>query len=359
MQIFPLLLPSPNTKFRRRQSQSSACLAIFLVFTPAFGDCQSAVGLTLQSRITIPNVSGRMDHLGVDLKGHRLFATAFNNNTTEVIDVEIGQHVQTISHLATPQAALFDASMNHLFVSNSFDGSVVIFDGLTLEKLQTVKLSSDADNLRYDGATKTVVVGYGGEKFLHGHVARGEGHGALAFLDAAGRTTMEISLDAHPESFQLEKFGTRVFVNVPDHKEIQVGDVANPRRMHRWPIAGCTDNFPMALDEEDHRLFVGCRIPSLLVVFDTQTGRAVGRFPIVEHSDDLFYDTEMRRIYIIGQGSVEVWGQTDTDHYAKLGDAPTAVDARTGLFVPEWHKLFVAIPRHGASDAEVFVFRTN
>jgi hypothetical protein len=51
---------------------------------------QSNPALELKSRIVIPNVTGRMDHVGVDVKGQRLFMTAFNNNTAEVIDLRLG-----------------------------------------------------------------------------------------------------------------------------------------------------------------------------------------------------------------------------------------------------------------------------
>jgi DNA-binding beta-propeller fold protein YncE len=320
---------------------------------------QSSPALELKSRIVIPNVIGRMDHVGVDVKGQRLFMTAFNNNTAEVIDLRLGRQVRTLSNLANPQGAFYDPATNRLFISSSLDGTVKIFDGTSFQAIKTVKLSSDADNLRHDNQSNSVVVGYGGEKFLHGQIVRGHGDGALAFLDPKGEKTKEIFLDAHPESFQLEKSGTRVFVNVPDHKEIEVADLRDPSLLKRWPIATCTDNFPMALDEAHHRLFVGCRTPSLLLVFDTNTGRTVTSFPMVEHPDDLFYDAEKGRIYILGQGFIEIWQQTDADHYDKIGRSPTAGDGRTGLFVPEWGKLFVAIPGHGTQQAEVLVFATR
>jgi DNA-binding beta-propeller fold protein YncE len=129
--------------------------------------------------------------------------------------------VQPRQIFAEPQGTFYDASTNRLFVASSMDGTVKIFDGTTFQMLATAKLSTDADNVRYDARSNRVVVGYGGEKFLGGKPVRGQGDGALAFLDATGKKTGEIALDAHPESFQLEKTGTRVFVNVPDHKEIE------------------------------------------------------------------------------------------------------------------------------------------
>jgi len=106
-----------------------------------------------------------------------------------------------------------------------------------------VKFSADADNARYDARRKRVLVGYGGEKFLSGKAIRGQGDGALAFLDSTGNKIGELPMDAHPESFQLEKSGTRVFVNVPDRKEIQVADLAKDRMVVNWPVTTCTDNF--------------------------------------------------------------------------------------------------------------------
>jgi hypothetical protein len=76
---------------------------------------------------------------------------------------------------------------------------VKIFDGTAFQLLQTVKLSADADNVRYDARRRRVLVGYGGEKFLSGKSIRGQGDGALSFLDSTGKMIGEIPVDAHPE----------------------------------------------------------------------------------------------------------------------------------------------------------------
>src|SRR6185437_5069250 len=99
----------------------------------------------------------------------------------------------------------------------------------------------------------------------------------------------EISVDAHPESFQLEKLGTRVFVNVPDRQEIEVADLTSRAVLAHWPVTNCTDNFPMTLDETHHRLFVECRTPAILLVFNTETGKAMTSLQGA-NSDDIFYD---------------------------------------------------------------------
>jgi DNA-binding beta-propeller fold protein YncE len=320
---------------------------------------QAAPALSLKTRIPLANVKGRMDHLSVDLQGHRLFATAFENHTLEVIDVQGGKQIHTIRDLEEPQGAFFDASNNLLFVSSEGDGAVKVFDGKTFDLLHTVKLSADADNVRYDAGRKRVLVGYGGEKFLRGKPARGQGDGALAFVDAMGKKTGEIAVDAHPESFQLEKSGNRVFINVPDHMEIQVADLAKGTLITHWAVTTCTDNFPMTLDEPHHRLFVGCREPAKLLVFDTESGRQVASLDSLS-SDDIFYDASKGRIYVLGtSGQVDVFQQKDADHYEKLASYPTSPGSGTGFFVPEWNELFVSAPAQDNQSAAILVYETR
>jgi hypothetical protein len=315
--------------------------------------------LTLTGRIPLANVKGRMDHLGVDVNRQRLFAAAFDNHSLEVIDLLAGKQAHTIADLNQPQGAFYDAPSNRLFVSSGGDGAVKVFDGTTFALLQTVKLSSDADNVRYDSHGNHVVVGYGGEKFLGGKAVRGQGDGALAFLETSGTKAGEITVGGHPESFQLERAGTRVFVNVPDRKEITVADAVNRSTLAHWPVTSCTDNFPMTLDEAHHRLFVGCRIPARLLVFDTESGR-----PLVSletgSSDDVFYDASKLRIYVISRsGFVDAFQQLDADHYGKLASYPIPQGSGTGLFVPEWGKLFVSARAQSQQTAEIMVYGTK
>ena len=211
-----------------------------------------------------------------------------------------------------------------------------IFDGTTFDRLQTLTLSSDADNVRYDPRSKQVIVGYGGEKFVRDQVSRvGATDGALAFIDSTGKKIREIPIDAHPESFQLEKTGTRIFVNVTDRKEIEVADEVKGAIIAHWPVTVCSSNLPMLLDEPHHRLFIGCQVPSTLAVIDTETGEAVASYPTVDRTDDLFYDASKSRIYVLGLGFIDVFQQKDPDHYDRVGRYPTPGTAQTGLFVPE------------------------
>ena len=304
------------------------------------------LALILLSRIELPNVNGRIDHLSADLKGKRLFVAALGNHTVEVLDLASGKRIHTIGDLAEPQGVYYDPSTNRLFVACAKDGSTKVFDAGTFQLLETANFSGDADNIRYDARGRRIIVGYG--------------DGALGFLDSNGKKTGEIALDAHPESFQIEKTGTRVFVNVPDRKEIQVADLVKNGTLAKWPVNTALKNYPMALDESHHRLLIGCRAPARMLVIDTETGKQTASVEIAGDTDDLFYDAAKKRVYVIGgQGFVDVFEQKDADHYERIEHNATAAGARTGLFVPEWGKLFVAVPHRGQQRAEILVYETK
>jgi len=332
------------------------CWIASLLLFSNLAEGQEQTALSLKGRIALPNVNGRLDHFGVDVKGQRLFVSALGNHTVEVLDVEGGKRLRTLPDLDEPQGLYFDPATNRLFVATG-DGNARIYDGTDFRLVATVKFSDDADNIRYDARSHNAVVGYGGEKGLR---LRFQGGGALAFLDANGKQSGELVVDAHPESFQFEKNGTRVFVNVPEKAEIQVGDVAKKTALTRWPTTAAHTCFPMALDEGHQRLFTGCRSPARLLVFNTSTGQTVASPEIAGDTDDLFYNAASRRIYVIGgQGFIDVLQQKEADHYDRIARYTTPPGTRTGLFVPEWGRLFAAVPHRGAHGCEILVYEAK
>ena len=339
-----------------RHAVATLLLATLLVLTVhATGQEQQV--LSLHSRIPLTNVKGRIDHFSVDVKGQRLFVAAVANHSLEVIDLQSGKQVHTITDLAEPQGVFYDASTNRLYVACALDGSTKIYDGTSFRLLTAVKFPDDADNIRYDARSKSIIVGYAGAKALRN---RQEGTGGLGFIDSDGKKTFEIIVDAHPESFQLEKTGTRLFVNVPDYQEIEVIDVVSRKVVDRWPVTSAKDNFPMALDEAHHRLFVGTRTPPRLLVFDTEMGKEIASAEIAGNSDDLFYDPARGRIYVLtSKSALDIFQQRDSDHYDHIAGIPTPPRMQTGLFVPEWGKLFAAVPNQGEQEAEIQVYEAK
>jgi len=307
----------------------------------------NAAGLRLVRTIPLSGVNGRIDHFAIDLAGQRLFVCALGNNSVEVLDLRAGARVKSITGLGAPQGVACTADGGRIFVANDNGGLCNIYDGRTYAQTGTIDYKDDADNMRYDAAAKRVYAGYG--------------NGALGIIDAVtGKKLGDMELPGHPEAFQLEKNGTRIFVNVPDAHEVAVLDRAKGRVVATWRLGLSLANFPMALDEGNHRLFIGCRVPATLLVLDTTNGREVAAEGIDDAVDDVFYDVANKLIYAIcGQGCISIIQQVDPNHYRTVKKIPTAAGARTGLFVPELGSLFVAVPHRGAQQAEVREYKVE
>ncbi len=302
---------------------------------------QSGVPLKLKQTIPLPGVEGRIDHLAFDAAGERLFVCALGNNTVEVVDLRKGKRIHSITGLSAPQGIACIPEPNRIFVATDKGGICKVYDGNSFQELKELDLQDDADNVRYDAATKKIFVGFGS--------------GGIAIIDAAnGRQIGSIKLSAHPEAFALEQHGNRMFVNVPDARHVAVLDREKGKVISKWQTDLAFGNFPMALDESNHRLFVGCRLPSKLVVLNTESGDAVAKIDISADGDEVFYDSKRRRIYAVcGAGNIDIIEQNDPNTYVVATTINTADGARTGLFVPERDALFVAVPHRGSQPAEI------
>lgn len=301
----------------------------------------AGAALELQQTIPLPGVEGRIDHLGLDTAGERLFVCALGNNTVEVISLRQGQRLHTIGGLGSPQGLAYIPSLERLVIANDKGGLCHVYGSQSWRLISTIDLHDDADNVRFDSLRREVFVGFGS--------------GGIAVIDPEDcKQKHSIPLAAHPEAFELEKDGRRIFVNVPEAGEVAVVDRDKNEVVSAWKLAGVSANFPMALDETRHRLFVGCRHPAKLVVLNTDSGATVSTLDISGDADEVFFDAKRQRLYTVcGEGYIDVIEQADADHYKRTARIPTAPGARTGLFAPDRDDLFVAAPHHGSQASEI------
>ena len=299
----------------------------------------------LESKIVLGKVAGRIDHLAVDLARRRLLVAELGNNSVAVVDLTKGVLFKRISGLHEPQGVAYAPKGDLIFIANAGDGAVDIFKADDLTPAGKVELLSDADNIRADGADR-VTVGYGG--------------GALAALDAvSGKKLSDIALAAHPESFQLDPAGARIYVNLPQAHRVSVVDRATGNEIARWGLTDASANFPMALDGAGSRLFVGYRSPATLAAFDTRSGKLVSRTASCGDADDIFYDEKRKRVYMsCGEGFLTTFDASGAG-LTEIARTPTQPGARTALFAPELDRLFVAARAHGSDPAAIWVFRLS
>jgi len=318
--------------------------------TPASAPPAAEVARPLILTATVPleGVKGRFDHFASG-KG-RVFVSGLGNNSVEVIDLFQGARVHEITGVPNPQGVAFSPEANKLFVASE-KGKLYIYDGDSYKLISTLDFDGGADNLRYDAAAKRVYVGCGDS----------EKNAAIAAVDALTNKRLDevYQLGGEPESFQLEKNGPNIYVNVPELKQI-VAINRTTKELKRWPVTA-GQNFPMALDEANHRVIVGTREPATVSVFDTSTGKMVASVPTVQDTDDLYYSPEHKRVYVAGrEGFIWVYQQADPDHYNVIAKVPTAVGAGTaGYFGRQgkgFERFYLAVSAGANSTAEVRIY---
>ena len=303
--------------------------------------------LLLVQEIPLPHVEGRIDHFTFDSKRKRVIGAGLGNNTVEVVDTFAGRDIHSISGAADPQGVAFVVDLNKLFVANGADEKLRTYDGDTFKLLDTIQIGEDPDNVRYDPAEKRIYVAYGGD----------EG-GGIAVIDAVSGKRLEdvAKLDAHPESFQLATSKPIIYANIATKAKVAVID-RSTHKVTDWPLKSGKANYPMALDEADHRIFVVTRKPAQLVVLDAESGATVASVPCVADSDDLYFDAERKRIYAPGgEGFISVIQQTDPDHYQPLAKVPSTVGARTGLWYAKRDRFYLAVPASSKQGAALWVY---
>jgi DNA-binding beta-propeller fold protein YncE len=302
--------------------------------------------LFLEKEIALPGVEGRIDHFSVDVPGERLFIAALGNGSVEILDTRQGERTAELKGLKEPQGVYYDSKTDRLYVATAGDGKLRIYDGKSLTLRETLGFGGDADNVRYDQQTADIWVGYG--------------NGGIGIVSSTGQNVGSVALGTHPESFQFEQNGDRVYVNIPKQFGITVVDRNKRAVVAKWGLGGQFANYPMALDDANKRLFVGCRFPARLVVLDTTSGRIVTSLPTVGDTDDVFYDPVRRLVYVIGgEGAVEVLRQHDQYRYEPVRRITTAPGARTGFFVSAFNRLFIAVPHRGLQPARVLVYEVK
>jgi DNA-binding beta-propeller fold protein YncE len=313
------------------------------LWLPVYGEETGSILLT--QTISLPDIPGGFNHMSADGERRRLFVTVTTKGTLEIIDLHSGKPWRSLAG-ERPAAALFAPEFNQLYVTRG--QKLCIYDGNSFDLLTSIDLQCGLDELQYDPKGKRLFVGCMTSNNI-----------AIAIIGVPdGKLKGVIKLPAKPQGFVVEQHGNRIFANLPSLKLIAVLDREKQTLLATWPLDGASGNYPIALDEENHRLFVGCRQPAQLVIFDTVTGKSVTSVASCGDTDDLSWDAAHKRIYIAcGEGFVNVISQVDADHYQLRERISTRAGARNSCFSPDVNEFYLAVPQREGRDGEIRIYQ--
>jgi DNA-binding beta-propeller fold protein YncE len=324
------------------------CLAFIVTIIGPAG-AFAADSLELKQTIVLKGKPGGLDHLALDVKRDRLFLANKVNNSLDIVDLKAGKLLKQVGSQGGIQGIAYAADLDKVCVGLGSGGYCNIFDGKDYELLETIKFADDADNVRYNPKTNTIYV-------AHAEKALGVINGKTYEKKA------DIALSGGAEGFELEKKRALLYLCVPSTNEMAVIDTDKNKVVKSYKIEKAEKPYTVALDEPNHRLFIGCRGKKpMIVVMDTETGKEIAGVDIPADIDDLVFDAKRKRLYAAcGEGYLAVIKQTDADSYELLEKIATVKGAKTCTFNPETGRLYLGVPRQKGKDGpEIRVYHAR
>lgn len=300
--------------------------------------------LQLQKTIHLPNVKGGFDLMAIDVTGQRLFVSAEDNHTVEVVNLKTGKPLTSLPGFNEPKWVFYSPQGNGFYVSTGLDGKVTEFDGNTYKVISTFSFKESCNNLRYDSSRNQLLVGVG------------KSFGSLGIIDLKqDKIIGEIPLSGYLKQFEID--GDKAYVNLPDKNTIEVVSLSSAKSLTSWPVTEAKRNIPMALDRIHQRLFVACE-PGKFIIYSTQTGKSIQSLNISKDADGIYIDPKRSRIYVsCGEGNIEVIEQKDANHYNINQIIRSAKGAATSLFSPQLDKYILAVPQSENQIAEIRIYQ--
>jgi DNA-binding beta-propeller fold protein YncE len=332
---------------------SVALAAILSAGTSLSAADTPAAPLRLIHKIPLPSIDGDFDHFGVDVKGNRLFLAAEEHHSVELFALDSGKPLRSITGFDTPHSMVLLLDRNEIYVIDGGDGGAArVLNATTYKIEKSIPLTEDADAISYDESKHLLYVANGGKEAHNDY-------SAITVLDTdKGERARDFRVSsANLEAIALQKDGPLLYVNARDKNEIAIVDRATGTVKAMWPLQSVKHNTPLFLDETHHRLLVAGRKPGRFGVLDSDSGKEILALAAGDDVDDMAFDPATRRIYLAcGEGFIDVFHQSDADHYEEVGRVKTTPGAKTGVLVPQLHRYYAVSARKGSVPAMLFVF---
>ena len=299
--------------------------------------CAADGGYTVIKKIPIPG-TGSWDYLSVDPAARRLYVS--HGTQVEVVDIDSLSLVGTIPKTPGVHGIALAPELGRGFISNGQSSTVTIFDLKTLKPIAEVSTGQKPDAIIYDPATSRVFAFNGGSK------------SATAIDGASGKVAGTVELGGGPEFAAADGKGY-VFNNLEDESQLLKINSRELEVAQRWPTAPCSSPSSMAMDQQNRRLFLGCR-SKVMAVVDADSGKVITTLPIGDHVDATAFDPETKLIFNSnGEGTINVIRQDSPDTYSAVETVKTVPRAKTMALDPKTHRLFLSTVENGQFEVLV------
>jgi DNA-binding beta-propeller fold protein YncE len=330
-------------------------LSISLITVPALLS-QQVPSVKLIHSVDLPGYSGDFDHFAVDYDRNRLLLAAEDHGTLEVFDLKTSAHLRSVEGFGNPHSILVRKGSPTVLITDSEKQGATLRDAESYAKKQSVVLTPGSDTSKYDAAANVLYVVTGG-KDVEMKTANLE-----AINPDTGAKLGSITFqDNHVEAMAFVEDDPRLFINLAQTNKIAVINRKTFKLIATWTVTAAKQNAMIAFDPAQHRLYVVCRDPGMVVVMNSDSGEVVGTLPAPLRSDEVQYDQDTHRLYVPGgEGYMSIYDTRDADHLKLFEKVNTAPGAKTGLLIPPLHRLFLAVsPGESKATAKVLTYEVD
>jgi DNA-binding beta-propeller fold protein YncE len=339
--------------------KSIQLVALWTVFAPLLGAVaapEQRSSVQLIKSVDLPGYSGDFDHFAADYDHNRLLLAAENHGTLEVFDLKTLDHLGTVTGFGNPHSILVRKGVATAFVTDSTKQNATIRDAISYAKKQTVNLTLGSDTAKYDAVSNILYVVTGG-KDVDMKTANLE----AVNPDTGAKLGSIVFHDNHVEAMAFVESDPRLFINLTQTNKLAVVDRKSMKVIATWPVPPAQQNAMVAFDPAQHRLYVVCRSPGMVVVMNSDTGAVVGTQPAPLRADEVQYDESSHRLYVPGgEGYMGIYDTSDPNHLRIVEKVTTAPGAKTALLIPAMHRLFLAVsPGESKAMAKVLTYEVH
>jgi DNA-binding beta-propeller fold protein YncE len=333
--------------------QTIIAATLFSAAFPVLGHTQT---LKLIKVLPLPGYTGDFDHIAADRDRGRLLVAAEDHATVEVYDLNNLTHEKTLTGFGAPHAFLVRPGAKTIIVTDSGKQMSTVRNADTYAVEKKIVLTEGADSAKYDKASNTFYIVTGG-KDVNMTTAKLE-----AINPDSGAKIGEITFpDNHVEAFAIDPTSNKLYINLTQTNKLAVVDRKAMTVLATWPVPVAKQNAMVALDTQQHRLYVVCRDPGKVVVLDSNDGHLISSETAPLRADDVMYDEATHRLYVPGgEGWLGIYDTSDPNHLKLAQKVETAPGAKTGLLLPDAHRLFLAAsPGESKALAKILVYEVH
>jgi len=335
----------------KRSNHIAAALAMVAgISVTCLGHAQN---LKLVKELPLPGYTGDFDHIAIDRDRGQILVAAEDHATVEVYDLKNLNHTKTVTGFGAPHAFLIRPGVKSVIITDSGKQMSALRNGDTLAVEKKIVLTEGADSAKYDKISNVFYIVTGGKDVDM----------KTANLDAVNPDTgAKIGgvtfPDNHVEGFDIDPTSNKLYINLTQTNKLAVVDRKSMKVLATWPVPVAKQNAMVALDPTQNRLYVVCRDPGKVVVLDATDGHLIGSETAPLRADEVMYDAAAHRLYVPGgEGWMGIYDTSDPNHLKLTQKIPTAPGAKTGLLLPDMHRIFLAAsPGESKALAKILVY---